>query len=217
MVTGRNHAGPQLIAVEGPIRVGKSTLSRMLAERLHARLVPDTVDNPHLGDFYFEEEGAALRTQMYFLLSRYKQLRDLGLDRDTQPVVCDFLFERDHIFASLTLEDEDLEVYSRYYDLFRENLPVPDLVLYLQASPSVLRKRMKKKNDPRERDISDDYLKEVVEAYEHFFFRYEASDLLVINTNEIDFVERNEDLQELFRRLSQPVTGTQYFLPLSPE
>lgn len=210
-------SSPQLIVVEGPIRVGKSTLARVLAERLHARLVADTPDNPHLGDFYSEKPGAALRAQMHFLLARFRQMSNLGLDRDPQPVVCDYLFERDHIFASLTLNDEDLAVYEQYFELFREQLPVPDLVLYLQASPKVLRKRLKKKNDPRERDIADEYLQEVVDAYEHFFFRYDAANLLVVNTNEIDFVERSEDLRELLHRLSQPVKGTQYFLPLGPE
>ncbi len=208
---------PRLIAVEGPIRVGKSTLARVLAERLHARLVADTPDNPHLADFYSEKPGAALRAQMHFLLSRFNQLANLGLERDPQPVVCDFLFERDHIFASLTLEDADLEVYERYFDLFRKQVPVPDLVLYLQATPKVLRQRLKKKNDSRERDIADEYLEEVVEAYEHFFFRYDAANLLVIDTNEIDFVERSDDLRELLNRLTQPVKGTQYFLPLGPE
>ena len=208
---------PQLIAVEGPIRVGKSTLARVLAERLHARLVADDTENPFLADFYAERRGAALRAQLHFLLSRYRQWSTLGLERDPQPVVCDYLFERDHIFASLALDDDDLALYERYYDLFREQLPTPDLVLYLQASPGVLRKRMKKKNDPRERDIADEYLQEVVDAYEHFFFRYSGANLLVIDTNEIDFVERSEDLHELLRRLSQPVKGTQYFLPLGPE
>src|SRR5262249_5582572 len=107
-----------------------------------------------------------------------------------------------------------LEVYNRYYQLFRQQLPAPDLVIYLQASPEVLKKRLRKKNLPGETAVSDDYIEEVVRAYEHFFFHYTSSDLLVVNTNEIDFVERHTDLQELLRRVSEPIRGTQYFLPL---
>lgn len=209
-------APPRYLAVEGPIRVGKSTLARILAERMHARLIADRNDNPYLADFYEERPGAALRAQLHFLLTRYLQLRDLGLERDPRPVVCDYLFERDRIFAALTLDDAELKLYEQYYEFFRPQVSPPDLVIYLQATPAVLRQRLKKKQDPRERELSDAYLKEVVDAYEHFFFRYTGSNLLVVNTSEIDFVERNEDLQELLRRLSEPVKGTQYFLPLGP-
>lgn len=126
----------------------------------------------------------------------------------------DFIFEKDKIFACLNLNDQELAVYERYYKLFREQLPTPDLVIYLHASPEVLKKRLRKKNAVSERSISDNYIEQVAKAYEHFFFHYTASDLLVINTNEIDFVERSTDLQQLLRRLSEPVKGTQYFLPL---
>jgi deoxyadenosine/deoxycytidine kinase len=169
-----------------------------------------------LADFYAERPGAAFRSQMHFLLTRYLQLRDLALQHDPRRLVCDYLFEKDRVFASLNLSGGELKVYEQYFELFRPQLVVPDLVIYLQATPAILRKRLKKHRDPQEREISDDYLREVVEAYEHFFFRYSASDLLVINTSEIDFVERHEDLQELLRRLSEPVKGTQYFLPLGP-
>ncbi|HKZ53691.1 MAG TPA: deoxynucleoside kinase [Candidatus Acidoferrales bacterium] len=216
MATGSQFAPPRYIAVEGPLRVGKSTLARILAERLHARLIADRGDNPHLADFYAEKPGAAFRSQMHFLLTRYLQLRDLALQHDPRRLVCDYLFEKDRVFASLNLSAPELKVYEQYFELFRPQLVVPDLVIYLQATPAILRKRLKKHRDPQEREISDDYLREVVEAYEHYFFHYSASDLLVINTSEIDFVERHEDLQELLRRLSEPVKGTQYFLPLGP-
>ena len=216
MATTPQFAPPRYMTIEGPIRVGKSTLARLLADRLHARLLADRTDNPHLGDFYAETPGAAFRAQMHFLLTRYRQLHDLALEHDPRPLVCDYLFEKDRIFASLNLNDAELKIYQQYYELFRQQLRTPDLVIYLQATPEVLRQRMKKKRDPAERDLSEAYLKEVVKAYEHFFFHYSASDLLVINTSEIDFVERHEDLQELLRRLSQPVKGTQYFLPLGP-
>lgn len=197
--------------------MGKSTLARILADRLHARLLADRADNPHLADFYAEKPGAAFRAQMHFLLTRYRQLHDLGLEHDARPLICDFLFEKDRIFAALNLANAELKVYEQYFEVFRPQLRTPDLVIYLQATPDVLRKRLKKSAAvPGERDISDDYLRAVVEAYEHFFFRYTSSDLLVINTSEIDFVERHEDLQGLLQRLSEPVKGTQYFLPLGP-
>ena len=216
MATEAKFAPPRYIAVEGPLRVGKSTLARILADRLHGRLIADRTDNPHLADFYDEQPGSAFRAQLHFLLARYLQLRDLALQHDPRALVSDYIFEKDRLFATLTLGPAELAIYEQYFELFRPQLATPDLVIYLQATPEILRKRLKKKRDPRERDISDAYLKEVVEAYEHFFFHYAASNLLVINTSEIDFVERHEDLQELMRRLSEPVKGTQYFLPLGP-
>lgn len=216
MGTAPKFAPPRYIAVEGPLRVGKSTLARILADRLHARLLADRTDNPHLADFYAGRPGTAFRAQFHFLLTRFLQLRDLALQHDPRALVCDYLFEKDRIFATLTLDEDELALYERYFELFRPQVQTPDLVIYLQASPQTLRRRLQRKRDARERDISDAYLQEVVEAYEHFFFHYSTTNLLVINTSEIDFVERHEDLQELLRRLSEPVRGTQYFLPLGP-
>lgn len=204
---------PRYIVVEGPIRVGKSSLASVLADRLHARRVLDCQDNPFLRDYYDERPGAAFRAQMYFLLERHRRLRELDLETPGA-VVGDFLFEKDKIFAYLSLDDAELKLYERYYEIFAQDLPQPDLVIYLQASPEVLRQRIMRRADPAESHIAAAYLGEVVRAYEHFFFRYSASDLLVVNTSEIDFVNRNDDLQELLRRLQQPVKGTQYFLPL---
>lgn len=205
---------PRFIVVEGPLRVGKTTLARILSERLHARRIYDCEDNPFLGDFYDEKPGAAFRAQMYFLIERQRRLRDaLAVDSPGQ-VVSDYLMEKDRIFANLNLNDEELKLYERYYELFGANLPAPDLVIYLQASPEVLRARISKKGAKEERRIAPEYVEEVARAYEHFFFRYSASDLLVINTTDIDFVERSEDLKQLLRRLKDPVKGTQYFLPL---
>jgi deoxyadenosine/deoxycytidine kinase len=150
---------------------------------------------------------------MYFLVERHQRLLEAQRD-DAAPLVSDFLFEKDKIFAYINLDNEELKVYERYFGMFAAALKPPDLVIYLQATPEVLRERIAKKKSPAENQISRAYLEEVVRAYEHFFFHYSASDLLVINTSEIDFVERNEDLQQLLRRLQQPVKGTQYFLPL---
>jgi deoxyadenosine/deoxycytidine kinase len=200
--------------IEGPLRVGKTTLARILAERLHARRIYDCEDNPFLADFYSEKAGAAFRAQMYFLIERQRRLREVQTEDIPVPVISDFLMEKDRIFANLNLDDEELKLYERYYESVTQNLPKPDLVIYLQAKPEVLRNRIAKKKASEERQISPEYVEEVARAYEHFFFRYSGADLLVIDTSEIDFVERSEDLQQLLGRLQEPVKGTQYFLPL---
>jgi deoxyguanosine kinase len=201
--------------VEGPIRVGKSTLANIIADRLNAQRVIEPEDNPFLRAFYEGERGAGFQAQFAFLVRRFEQLRALEVGpKSRKTVVADYIFEKDKIFAYINLSDPELEVYNRYYQLFREQLPAPDLVIYLQASPDVLKKRLRKKNVAGETSVSDDYIEEVVKAYEHFFFHYTSSDLLVVNTNDIDFVERHTDLQELLRRVSEPIRGTQYFLPL---
>jgi len=209
---------PRYIAVEGPIRVGKSTLSSILAERLNAQRVTDPEQNSFLRPFYDGDPGAAFQAQFTFLVRRFEQLRDLDTGgRSQKLIVSDFIFEKDKIFAYLNLSDQELDTYNRYYNYFRELVPTPDLVIYLQATPEVLKKRLKKKNAAGEKAISEEYLEEVVKAYEHFFFHYTSSDLLIVNTSEIDFVERSEDLQELLRKVSAPIKGTQYFLPLGSQ
>jgi deoxyadenosine/deoxycytidine kinase len=206
---------PRYIAIEGPIRVGKSTLAGIIAERLHAQRVAEPEDNPFLGAFYQGEPGAAYQAQFAFLIQRFEQLKALEVGPNTRKtVVADYIFEKDKLFACINLTDAELVIYNRYYEHFRAQLLTPDLVIYLQATPEVLKKRLKKKNAPGERAISDDYIEEVAKAYDHFFFHYSASDLLVVNTSDIDFVDRHEDLQELLRRLTEPIKGTQYFLPL---
>src|SRR6266702_6230547 len=131
---------------------------------------------------------------------------------ETVPVIADYLFEKDKIFACLNLSDEELNLYNRYYNRFRKEVPTPDLVIYLHASPDILKQRLKRKGIPGERAISDKYVEEVAAAYEHFFFHYTQCDLLVVDTTQIDFVQRNHDLQMLLQRLSEPIKGTQYFL-----
>jgi deoxyadenosine/deoxycytidine kinase len=205
---------PRHIVIEGPIRVGKSTLAKVLAEQLHARRIFDADDNPFLTDFYDEKPGSAFRAQMYFLYERHRRLLDTLPELNPAPIVSDFLFEKDKIFAYLNLDNEELKLYERYFEMLAPSVPAPDLVIYLQAKPEVLRKRVSKKGDPAETQISPEYVEAVANAYEHFFFRYSGANLLVVDTSEIDFVERNQDLQELLRRLRQPVKGTQYFLPL---
>lgn len=212
--------GPRTIAIEGPIRAGKSTLARILAERLQARRIIEPENNPFLGRFYQGKPGMAFPAQMWFLEARHQQMLEEKKARlssaagEPRPVVADYLFEKDKIFACINLSDLELELYNRYYEAFRADAPTPDLVIYLEAGADVLKQRLKRKKAPHEHTISDDYLNQVVESYKHFFFHYSASDLLVIDTSQLDFVERNRDLQLLMKRLSEPVRGTQYFLPL---
>jgi len=206
---------PRYIAVEGPIRVGKTTLANVIADRLHAQLIVEPEDNPFLSSFYKGDSGAAFQAQLAFLIRRFEQLRALDVGPDSRKiVVADYIFEKDKLFACLNLSDAELEIYNRYYSFFHEQLPSPDLVIYLQATPEVLKKRLRKKGAAAEVSISDDYVEAIARAYEHFFFHYTSSDLLIVNTSDIDFVDHNEDLQELLRKVSEPVRGTQYFLPL---
>jgi deoxyguanosine kinase len=208
---------PKFIAVEGPIRVGKSSLAGILADTLRARRIVEPEHNPFLEGFYAGGKNSAFETQMWFLVERYEQLRAEKTHGFEGTAVADYIFEKDKIFAYINLSDEELNLYNRYYNMFRESMPTPDLVIYLQASPEVLKQRVRRKGLTGERAISDDYLEQVIAAYEHFFFHYTSSDLLVVNTSDIDFMNNNADLQMLLKRLSEPIKGTQYFLPLGAE
>jgi deoxyadenosine/deoxycytidine kinase len=174
----------------------------------------DSEENPFLEAYYRGDDGAAFRAQMYYLIARFEQLRTANLDGSHSPVVADYLFEKDKLFAYLGLNDEELAVYDKYYSLFKEQAPEPDLVVYLKASPQVLRERISRKNVASESRISNEYLQEVMRAYDHFFAHYKQADVLVVDTTKVDFVHNPADLQELLQELSRPVRGTQYFLPL---
>jgi deoxyadenosine/deoxycytidine kinase len=215
---------PKFIVVEGPIRVGKSSLAKALATQLHARHIAEPEHNPFLERFYRGAPSMAFPAQMWFLKERHEQMLALGREQEAKvagawqgPVIADYLFEKDKLFAYVNLTDAELDLYNRYYQMLRHDVPRPDLVIYLQASSEVLKQRIKRKGVTQERALSDDYIHQVVEAYEHFFFHYSASDLLVVDTTQLDFVHRNQDLQLLLKRLSGPIKGTQYFLPLGAE
>lgn len=203
------------IAVEGVIGVGKTTLARMLAERLDAELVLESAgENPFLPQFYKDPKRFAFQTQLFFLLSRYQQLGQLAArDLFAQRIVCDYLFEKDGLFASVNLHEAELLLYEKISPLLSERLPKPELVIYLQARTDVLLDRIKKRKITHERSIQKDYLEALNAAYNHFFFHYDATPLLVVKTDEIDFVSRPEHFEDLLRQIERPLSGKEYYVP----
>lgn len=207
---------PHYIAVEGPIGVGKTSLAKLLAQRLQARAVLEAVEeNPFLKDFYRDMRRYAFQTQLYFLLTRYRQQQELlQSDLFRQRLISDYLFPRDRIFAYLTLDDHELALYEKIHALLEARLPKPDFVIYLQADMEALYKRMTTRGRDYERDIPRNYLEDVAEAYNHLFFHYTETPLLVVTTTDIDFVKRKEDLDDLVRQIQSMKRGTQYYVPL---
>src|ERR1051325_733238 len=203
------------VAVEGPIGVGKTTLTGMLAKRFRGTKILEDADNPFLDDFYKDKRGAAFRTELFFLLSRYDQQRTLTQqDLFTQLIIADYSFPKSKIFAYLTLDDSELMIYNRLYELLYETVPKPDLVIYLQGNLDTLLKRIKKRGRAYEKSISPQYLQELSEAYSHYFYRYDETPLLVVNTNEIDFVNIPDHLDQLIEQIRNAKKGTQYYVPL---
>jgi deoxyguanosine kinase len=204
------------IIVEGPIGVGKTSLAKFVAETFQARcLLEKAAENPFLPQFYQDRGKYAFQTQLYFLLSRFQQQREMVQpDLFTQMTVCDYLFAKDRIFASLNLTDDELALYDQIFQLLHGQIPTPDLVIYLQAKPEVLLHRIRTRNVPYEKEVDLEYLKKLTEAYNYYFFHYDQTPLLVVNTSEIDFVNRKEDLDQLIREIRQMRQGTWYFIPL---
>ncbi len=204
------------IVVEGPIGVGKTSLVEGLAERLKARMLLEVADdNPFLADFYKDPRRYAFQTQLWFLLNRFRQQQELAqVDLFRQTLITDYFFAKDKIFAYLTLEDHELALYERVHSLLQVQVPWPDLVIFLQASTEALLQRIAHRGKPYEREIDRKYLEELNAAYTHFFFHYTASALLVVNTSEIDFVNRPEDFEDLIKTIGQTRAGTQYYVPL---
>jgi deoxyguanosine kinase len=209
-------APPRYIVVEGAIGVGKTSLVDLLSERLGARkLLEVAEDNPFLPNFYKDPRRYAFQTQLWFLLNRFRQQQDLlQFDLFRQTLVADYLFAKDKIFAYLTLEDHELSLYERVHGLLQVRVPPPDLVIFLQASTEALLQRIAIRGKGYEREIDRKYLEDLNEAYTHFFFHYTASPLLVVNTSDIDFVNRREDLEDLIKKIGETRAGMHYYVPL---
>ena len=207
--------GFHYLAVDGPIGVGKTTLVEMLTRRFEGVKILEDVDNPFLGDFYQDRPGAAFQTELYFLLSRYKQQQDISqrglFDR---VLVSDYTFWKNRIFAYLNLSDDELMLFDKLYALLEPQVPVPDLVIHLVADVDTCMERIRKRARNVERTISPNYLSELIDAYNHYYHYYSRSPLLVVDTRHLNFPQRPEDFDELMNRLSKPIKGTEYFQPL---
>ena len=204
------------IAIEGPIGLGKSLVADRLGARLDATVVLDETDNPFLADFYAGRAGAAFQTQLFYTLSRHRQQTQLRQsDLFSQLTVCDYLFDRDKIYAYLNLDDNELFIYQRLYELLAQDIPVPDLVIYLQTPSDVLRKhlRERRKAEPELPPIDDEYVRELNEAYNHFFFHYNATPLLVVETSQVDLAWGDVAVADLERQVRSMGKGTRYYVP----
>ena len=204
------------IVIEGPIGVGKTTLARLLTEEFQARLVLERVEeNPFLRRFYEQGRRYAFPTQLFFLLTRYRQQQELAQQElFRQSIVVDYLFAKDQIFAQINLDADELALYRQLYSLLDARLPKPDLVVYLQARVDVLLERLHKRAHDYERYVTRDYLERIAEAYKEFFFYYDDTPLLVVNCSEIDFVAHSDDMRDLIREIREMGPGVQHYIPL---
>ncbi len=205
------------IAIEGPIGAGKTALAERLGARLDATVVLEDTENPFLADFYADRPGAALHAQLFYLLNRHRQQTSLRqADLFSQMTICDYLFDKDKIFAYLNLDDNELFIYQRLYDLLARDVASPDLVLYLQAPTEVLLRRLRARRTDAEAaafDPDPDYLRELNEAYHHFFFHYAATPLLVVETSQLDVDASDEALDDLMKQIRSAGPGTRYYVP----
>jgi deoxyadenosine/deoxycytidine kinase len=205
------------IAVEGPIGAGKTALAERLATRLDATTVLEDAENPFLADFYADRPGAALQAQLFYLLGRHRQQTMLQqADLFTQTTVSDYLFDKDKIFAYLNLDDNELFIYQRLYELLARDVPPPDLVIYLQTPTDVLLRRIHSRRMDAEAvalQPDDEYMRELNEAYHHFFFHYNATPLLVVETSQFDSDASDEALDDLIKQIRGMGQGTRYYVP----
>lgn len=204
------------IVVEGPIGVGKTSLARSLAEEFDARLILEQVEeNPFLKKFYESPRQNAFPAQLFFLLSRFRQQRDLAqqelFNRNT---VADYLFAKDQIFAQVNLGPDEFGLYRQLYQVLEPRLVKPDLVVYLQARTEVLLSRLRKRDRDYERRIAADYVERIAEAYRSFFFHYDDTPLLVVNCSDIDFLDHSDEMNDLVREIRSMGKGTQHYIPL---
>ncbi|MEA2004764.1 MAG: deoxynucleoside kinase [Acidobacteriota bacterium] len=203
------------IAVEGVLKSGKTKLASVLAQNIGGRVIFDRAENPYIKDFYNEKEGAAFLAQLVFLVNRYHQqaaLLQRGLFEER--VICDYLFEKDKIYAYQTLTDDELIVYEKIFSVFSERIVKPDLVIYIQISLPTLLKRIAKQGNDLEKNISEKYLEDLLEAFDYFFFNYQAAPLLVVKADDLDFT-RKENIEDLIDKIKQMKKSTLYYVPLS--
>jgi deoxyadenosine/deoxycytidine kinase len=206
---------PNYIAVEGVIGVGKTTFAQMLAQRIEADLLNEEVfENPFLVDYYKNRTRYALSCQLYFLISRFQQQQQLMVrDLFAQRIVADYLYAKDAIFASVVLSERELTLYNKIAPALARDIPKPDLVIYLQAGTQTLLSRIKKRNFAFEKPIDHDYLEMLNQAYDYFFFHYSDTPLLVVKTDEIDFVNTPEHFDDLIEQIHKPISGKKYYVP----
>lgn len=207
------------LAIEGPIGVGKTRLAERLAHKLEATTILEHVDNPFLADFYADRPGSALQAQLFYLLNRHRQLTSKRqADLFLQTTICDYVFDKDKIFAYLNLDDNELFIYQRLFDLLARDVPPPDLVIYLQAPTELLTKRLRARDKEQQDDTErmplpdEEYLRELNEAYQHFFFHYTATPLLVVETSEFDPESDDAALDDLVKQIKGMGKGTRYYV-----
>jgi deoxyadenosine/deoxycytidine kinase len=209
------HLGFHFVAVDGPIGVGKTTLVEMLARHYEGVKILEDAENPFLGDFYQDRPGAAFQTELYFLLSRYKQQQEIAqrelFDRF---LVSDYTFQKNRVFAYMNLSDDELMLFDKLYALLEPQVPVPDLVVYLVADLNTCMDRIRRRSRPYEKAMSEEYIAELIDAYNHYYHYYDRSPLLVVDTRHLNFPQRSEDFDELIHRLARPIRGTEYFQPM---
>lgn len=213
-----HHADVRYIAVEGVIGAGKTSLARMLSERLNARLVLEQFEeNPFLERFYADPDHYAFQTQIFFLLSRYKQQQDLfQADLFQSTLVTDYIFDKDKIFAYLNLQDDELRLYETLVSSIEKNIPTPDLVVYLQSGVERLMGNIRARGRKFEENMAEEYIKDLNEAYNYFFFRYKNAPLMIVNSVEIDFVNDKEDFEDLYNEILRPNrAAVEYYNPRS--
>lgn len=203
------------LAIDGPIGVGKTTLVEMLTRRFEGVQVLEDAENPFLDKFYKDRPGAAFQTQLYYLLSRFKQQQEI-VQRELfrRLVVADYPFQKDRIFAYLNLSDDELLIYDKLYSLLEPQVPTPDVVLYLVADVDTCMARIRKRARSYERRLAEDYLAELIDAYNHYYHHYRLSPVLVVDTKNLNFPHRPDDFEELIHQLRKPIKGTQYYVSL---
>ena len=203
------------VAIEGAIGVGKTSLAKLLSDKLGAKLILEKFeDNPFLSEFYDDPERFAFQTQLFFLLQRYQQQQELRqVDMFHNLLISDYMFIKDRLFASLNLDEKEMSLYDSIANMLERNIINPDLIIYLQADTNTLMKNIAKRGRGFEANISYDYINALNEIYTEYFFRYNETPLVIINTNHIDFVNNSADLDQVIDYIRQPVSGTKFFNP----